>query len=343
MPAGKHDPVKDGTKKVTLSAVNARRSLLDFPYKSLTALCRGQQKKQHPQMLPGYFKNKMKKPASNTIGVLVHTLQSHFIKSALTGMEEVSDSTGYKMVIMHSQESMEKEIANAQFLFEQQVDGLIASLSFGTSNLNHFNLFANRGIPLVFFDRVDASGNNQAVVIDNVGAGYAATHHLIEQGCKRIAIITSCLERNVYADRYTGFRNALAAHNIPFQDHLCIVNDITEEAGVEAARQIISMPERPDGLFITNDFVAASCMCTLMEYGIQVPADIAIVGFNNDPIGKLTVPAITTINYPGLEMGRIAAMQLINTIAGCNVTASAEKAFIQADLIVRHSSLKNVH
>lgn len=332
MPTGKHAKVND-----------RGRSLLDFPYKSLKTLHRNPQHTSRFGIQSGYSRRKLKKPTTNTIGVIVHTLQSDFIKSALIGMEEVAGSLGYEIMIMHSQENMEKEVANAQMLFEQQVDGVIASLSFGTTNLNHFNIFANRAIPVVFFDRVDTNGNSRSVVIDNIGTGYAATHHLIQQGCKRIAIVTSCLERNVYADRFAGFRNALEEYGLPFTDHLLIVKDLTEEAGIEAARQIMAMQEKPDGLFITNDFVAAACMRALMEYGIRVPDDIAIVGFNNDPICKLTVPTITTINYPGIEMGRVAAMQLINALTGCDVQAKTKTAIIPASLIVRHSSLKNAH
>jgi len=331
----------DGNKKTKLSSLNAGRPLLDFPYKSPMALKRNSKKPCHSGIRSGYSRRKDKMRPTYTIGVMVHTLQSDFIKSALMGMEEVAGMLGFEIMIMHSQENREKEKANAQMLFEQQVDGLIASLSLETSNLDHFTIFANRGTPVVFFDRVDTSGNNRSVVIDNVGTGYAATDHLIQQGCKRLGIVTSCLERNVYADRFAGFRNALNEHHLPFTDHLLIVKDLTEEAGMEAARQIITMRNKPDGLFITNDFVAAACMRTLMEYGIRVPDDIAIVGFNNDPICKLTVPTITTVNYPGMEMGRVAAMQLINIITGRHIEAQTKTAVIPASLIVRHSSLKS--
>lgn len=335
--------MNDGIKKVKISSLKPGRSLLDFPYKDLTAHYRSQQHIHRYGIQSAYSRKTVKKRTTNTIGVVVHTMQSEFIKSALTGMEEVIGRLGYEMVIMHSQENREKEVANAQMLFDQQVDGLIASLSFGTTDLDHFKMFANRGIPVVFFDRVDTTGDNGTVVIDNVGTGYVATHHLIQQGCKRIAIVTSCLERNVYADRYSGFRNALDDHNMPFEEHLLIVKDITVEAGMEAARQIIAMRERPDGLFITNDLVAAACMRSLLDYGLQVPDDIAIVGFNNDPICRLIVPTITTINYPGMEMGRVAAMQLINTMGGRGTPTLKETAIVPADLIIRNSSLKNAH
>jgi LacI family transcriptional regulator len=283
---------------------------------------------------------KLEKTTTTTIGVVVHTLQSDFIKAALTGIQQVISGAGYEMIITHSQENGEREVGNVELLFDQEVDGLLASLSFGTINTNHFKMFSDEGRPVVFFDRVDTSGDNCNVVIDNVGTGYAATQHLIQQGCKRIAIITSCLKRNVYKDRYTGFRNALADHNIPFADDLLMVKDITEQAGMEAAMQIMAMPQKPDGLFVTNDLVAAACMRSLMDHGFHVPNDIAIVGFNNDPICRLTVPTITTINYSGMEIGRIAALQLIGAIEKGGRSLSTATTVMPADLIVRGSSLK---
>jgi LacI family transcriptional regulator len=342
MPAGKRVTSVDGIWKTNLSSLNGGRSLKDFPYKSRKATGRNRQITSHSGVQPGYFRTKQENSTTNTIGVVVHTLQSDFIKSALTGIQQVLLEAGYEMMIMHSQENMEKEVANVKLLSAHRVDGLLASLSFGTNSMDHFKDFSTEGRPVVFFDRVDTGGNNCNVVIDNAGMAYAAIQHLIQQGCKRIAIITSCLERNVYRDRYTGFRNALADHNIPFEDDLLIVKDITEQAGVEAATQIVTMQEKPDGLFVTNDLVAAACMRSLMEHGFRVPDDIAIVGFNNDPICRLTVPAISTINYSGMEMGRVAALQLMNTITKGKVCLPAKTTVVPADLIVRASSLKLV-
>jgi LacI family transcriptional regulator len=340
MPAGKRVTSLDGTWKSKLSSLNGARSLKDFPYKSRKTPGRSRQIITQSGVQSGHFNTKLENSTTNTIGVVVHTLQSDFIKSALIGIQQVVFGAGYEMMIMHSQEDMKKEVASVQLLLDHRVDGLLASLSFGTNSMDHFKVFSRAGKPVVFFDRVDTSDNNCNVVIDNAGMGYAATQHLIQQGCKRIAIITSCLERNVYRDRYTGFRNALTDHNIPFEDDLLFVNDITEQAGMVAATQIAGMHQKPDGLFVTNDLVAAACMRSLMEQGFQVPDDIAIVGFNNDPIGRLTVPAITTINYSGMEMGRVAALQLINTLAKGKISLSTETTILPADLIVRASSLK---
>jgi LacI family transcriptional regulator len=140
--------------------------------------------------------------------------------------------------------------------------------------------------------------------------------------------------------RYQGYRDALYDHNIAFDEKLLLVNDLSENAGVEAARQIVKMKPLPDGLFCTNDFVAAVCMRTLKESGIRIPQDIAIVGFNNDAVSKLVEPTLTTVNYPGKDMGEIAARYLINHLKGESKLEQTNTIIVRSELVVRRSSLK---
>jgi LacI family transcriptional regulator len=277
---------------------------------------------------------------TNTIGVIVHKLDSYFITCALKGMEEVAAAHGYELVITHSQESMEKEVANAGLLLDRQVDGLIVSLSVETKGLAHFAPYTDRGVPVVFFDRVEKTGNSDMVVIDNARCGFMATEHLIRQGCRRIAIITSSLKRNVYAQRYKGFREALKDYTIPFTEDLLILEDNDKDGGMDAAWRVMHMDPMPDGLFITSDMVAAVCMHTLKEEGIRVPEDIAIVGFNNDPLGRLITPTLTTIDYPGIEIGRTAAMSLLSHLSGVSSEVQSHTAVVPSGLIVRGSSVR---
>jgi LacI family transcriptional regulator len=220
------------------------------------------------------------------------------------------------------------------------VDGLIASLAFDTTDLDHFKPFTDKGVPVIFFDRVEQDGHSTVVVIDNTRSGYVATQHLIDQGCKKIAHVTSSLKRNVYSQRYKGYRDALFDNNLPFDEGQLIISDLSEQAGISAALQLIKMKPRPDGAFITNDFVAAVCMRTLKEKGVLVPEDIAIVGFNNDTIGKIIEPALTTINYPGIDIGEIAARNLVNHLKKLIDIKQTNTIIVRSELIVRKSSVR---
>ena len=289
------------------------------------------------------FASSLRKQKTNTIGVLVHELNSNFITSVLAGIEKVTNEAGYDLIIAHSCESFEKEATNALNLFHKRVDGLIASLAFNTENLDHYTQFAEKGIPVIFFDRVEEKDDSPKVIIDNYKSGYQATQHLIEQGCKKIVLVTASLKRNVYSQRHNGYVDALFDNGIPFDESLVLIKDLSEECGIEAALQIMKMKPLPDGAFITNDFSAAICMHTLKEHGVRIPEDIAIVGFNNDAVGKIVEPKLTTIDYPGIDMGEIVAMNLVNHLKGNSSLAQTKTIIVRSDLIIRGSSLKKGH
>jgi LacI family transcriptional regulator len=332
--------IYDIAKKLKISASTVSRGLQDHPAISKKT------KKMIFDMVDkmGYrtnhFARNLRTSKTNTIGVLVHELNSNFITSVLAGIEKVTAEEGYDIIIAHSSERYEKEAANAQNLFDKRVDGLIASLAFDTKDLDHYNSFMEKNVPVLFFDRVEQDGKNTVVIIDNAKCGYLATDHLIKQGCKRIAHVTSSLKRNVYSQRYKGYRDALFDNNIPFDESLVIIQDLSEKSGVDAALKMLKMTPRPDGVFLTNDFVAAVCMRTLKEHGVAIPKDIAVVGFNNDAVGTLIEPALTTINYPGEDMGEIAARNLINHLKGISSLHQTNTIVVRSELIVRKSSLK---
>ena len=287
-----------------------------------------------------HFARNLRNQTTNTIGVIMHELNSNFMTSVLAGIEKVTTSAGYDLIIAHSSESFTKEIANARNLFDKRVDGLIASLSFDTKNLDHYKPFKEKNVPVIFFDRVEQEGSNTVVIIDNYKCGYQATEHLINEGCKKIVHITSSLKRNVYSQRFKGYKDSLADSGISFDEDLVIINDLSESAAIESAMQILKMDPLPDGVFITNDFVAAVVMRTLKEKGIKIPEQIAIVGFNNDAICTLVEPARSTINYPGIDVGEVAARNLINHLKGIGNIQNTNTIIIRSNLIIRKSSLK---
>jgi LacI family transcriptional regulator len=341
MRKAKEVTIYDIAKKLNVSPATISRGLQDHPGISKKTKKRILDVVEELGYRTNHFARNLRQQQTKTIGVLVHELNSNFITSVLAGIEKVTTEAGYDIIIAHSSESYEKEVANAKNLFHKRVDGLIASLAFDTNDLEHFQSYVDKGVPILFFDRVEQNENSTVVIIDNAKCGYIATKHLIDQGCKKIAHITSSLKRNVYSQRYKGYRDALFDNGIEFDETLLIVGDLSEKAGIEAAMKMLKMSPLPDGAFITNDFVAAVCMRTLKENGISIPGEIAIVGFNNDAIGKLIEPALTTINYPGEDVGEIAARNLINHLKGISNLHQTNTIVVRSDLIVRKSSLKN--
>ncbi len=333
--------IYDIAQRLSLSSATVSRALQDHPAINKNTRKKIQQTAKDLGYRHNTFASSLRKQKTNTIGVIVHELNSNFITSVLAGIEKVTTEAGYDLIIAHSSESYTKEAANALNLFHKRVDGLIASLAFDTKDLGHYQSFEEKGIPVIFFDRVEEKSESTKVIIDNYKCGYQATRHLIEQGCKRIVLVTASLKRNVYAQRHKGYTDALYDSGIAYEKERVLIKDLSEQCGVEAALQILKMKPLPDGAFITNDFSAAVCMRTLREHGVRIPQDIAIVGFNNDAISKLVEPQMTTIDYPGIDMGEIAARNLISHLKGLSNIKHTNTIVVRSDLIIRSSSLKN--
>lgn len=332
--------IYDIAHKLDISSATVSRALKNHPAINKNTRKRIQQTAKDLGYRHNSFASSLRKQKSHTIGIIVHELNSNFITSVLAGIEKVSTESGYDLIIAHSSESFKKEAGNALNLFHKRVDGLIASLSFDTENLDHFQPYIDRGIPLIFFDRVDENSESPKVIIDNFKSGYDATQHLIDQGCKKIVMVTANLNRNVYAQRFQGYKAALKENGIRYDEKNLLIKDLSEKCGIEAALEIMKMKPRPDGVFITNDFSAAVCMQKLKENGIRIPEDIAVVGFNNDAIGKIVEPQLTTINYPGIDIGEIAARNLIGLINENAGILQTNTIIVKSELIIRKSSLK---
>jgi LacI family transcriptional regulator len=335
--------IYDIARMLDLSPATVSRGLKDHPAIAVKTRKRITDMAKEMGYRSNNFASNLRRQKSNTIGIIVHELNSQFITSVLSGIEKVTAEAGYDLIIGHSSETYKKETANADNLFHKRVDGLIASLAFDTKNLDHFEPYVKKGIPIVFFDRVEKYHYGARIVIDNFKAGFEATAHLAEEGCTHIAHITANLSRNVYAERLEGYRKALAQYGLPFDPAFVMVNDLGEEAAIRCATQILQMSPRPDGIFITNDFCAAVFLKTLQEAGLHIPRDMAVVGFNNDPISKIITPQLTTVNYPGEEMGERAARCLVDQLTGLSSPNSTSTIVIRSELILRDSSRKSLH
>lgn len=333
--------IYDIAEALDLSAATVSRALKDHPAIKQETKKRILEKARELGYQHNLFASSLRRNKTNTIGLIVPRLNSYFMSTVIAGIEKVANTEGYNLIISQSLESVKKEIVNVKTLFNSRVDGLLVSAAYDTENVKHFELFTDKGVPLIFFDRVLDHPQCTNIVIDNFKAGYEVTRHLIEQGCTRIVHITASLKRNVYADRLRGYRQALEDSGIAYNEKLVIFNNLSDQAGTDAAQAILKMRPKPDGIFSANDSCAVSCLRALKLSGISIPNDIAIAGFNNDPLSKVIEPNLTTVEYPGMEMGEVAAMLLIRLINKTEAS-SMNTLVLKHRLIERESSLRPV-
>jgi LacI family transcriptional regulator len=212
-------------------------------------------------------------------------------------------------------------------------------MAYDTRNLDNFKILFDKNIPVVFFDRVYECSGCASIVIDNYRAAYETVSHLIGQGCRRIFHLGGNTLRNVYSERLRGYRQALEDNNIGFEKNLVMISDLDNLAGIEAVKTILRMKERPDAVFTANDTSAVSVMIGLKNAGIAIPGEIAVAGFNNEPVSQVIQPNLTTVNYPAHEIGEIAATTLINKLNNVN-SVSLSTIVLEHKLIIRESTIR---
>lgn len=276
---------------------------------------------------------------SNTIGIMISRINRPFISSLISGIEESARQSGYNVIISQSNDKYENEVSNAKVLFDSQIGGLIVSLAMETTDFSHFQQFVDIGVPIVFVDRVPDNFSSYRVIIDNYSAGYEATKHLIDQGCKRIAHFAGAQHRNVYADRKKGYINALRDHGMPVDESLIFTFDILSfEEGERAAKEMHSMDSPPDGLFSANDTAAVGAMMQSKKMGISIPYDFAIIGFNDDPLASMVDPALSSVTHPAIKMGEISARRILEHSSDNFDKSISEVSILNTEVVIRDSS-----
>ena len=330
--------IYDIAEKLKISATTVSRGLSNNPVINSKTREKIHQAAKELGYRHNTLASSLRKSQSKTIGILHHEVNSNFSTSVLAGIEKIATAKQYDLLIAHSAEDFMKEKANAKNLLNKRVDGLIVSLALSTTDIHHFDPFFERNIPVVFFDRVLNDAKCTKVVIDNFKCGYDATKHLLKQGYKRIAHITANLTRNVYNDRFEGYKKALKEKKIPFDEELIKICSLDKEATIQAVEELLKY--KPDAFFITNDFAAAVCINLLHTKKIKIPKDIAVFGFNNDVLSDLITPRLSTIDYPGIKMGEVAAKELFKQLQSSGKKTKSKTITIPSAVIIRESTAR---
>ena len=330
--------IHDIAKKLDISASTVSRALKDNPI--ISSVTRKKIKKAAAEM--GYRPNIMaanfRTKKTNTIGVIVPLINRHFFSSVISGIEEVAYDQGFTVAISQSNDKLEKEKKIAQTLFANRVDGVILSIGMETKEIEHLQLFSNRNIPLVFFDRIVDEIESDKIIVNDFEGGYKATQHLIEQGAKNIAHIGGPLNLKIYKNRQEGYQQALTDAGLKIKDSFIFNGNLNQDDGYNATEKLMKMENRPDAIFCANDTTALSAIIYLQEIGIKVPDEVAIVGFSNEPFSQVVTPSISTIKQPGFLIGKKAAELIIRQINKTENKNNFETIVMPTELIIRESS-----
>ncbi len=287
----------------------------------------------------------LKERRSRSIGVVVCEIANNFFSQAINGIESIAYNRGYHVIISQSHESYEREVVIVDHLASRSVDGLLVSLASETTDLSHFISLHEKGLPIVFFDRITNEIITHKVIADNYKASFDATVHLINNGYKKIAHINAAPYLSITKERLEGYKNALLENGLPFNEKYvkyCIHGGMIVAEIEEVLHDLLKLKQKPDAFVTAGDRITNETLTILKNLHLRVPDDIAVVGFSNTNIPELINPTLTTLRLPAFEMGQVAIELLIRIIESKRPVTEFETRVLQSELTIRESSLPDI-
>lgn len=291
----------------------------------------------------GYTMPAKKRFTQKTIAVILPVITSSFFSNVLHGIESAVSQESSLLLYYNSNFNFDKESACLRTLGKQSLAGVILDTICPMHKEGEYfawlkQEFVEKKIPVVLLERKIESYGFYNIYMDNYKSAYRATRYLIDKGHKKIAhIIGNDLMQNTH-ERERGYRTALEDAGLKYDQELVQKGDFTPFSGYAAMKEIMAIRTDFTALFSANDQMAIGAIKAIKGIGKTVPDDIAVVGFDNLSVSSLIEPALTTVNVPTFQLGRLAAKIILEVTEGEEYEYLNE---LETNLIIRRSSDKS--
>jgi DNA-binding LacI/PurR family transcriptional regulator len=336
--------IKDIAKAAGVSHSTVSRALSDSPLVSDETKARVQLLAQEMGYSPNTLARSLVTRQTYSIGVVVTTIADPFIAEVVQGIEATAQDNGYTVILCNSGAQPEREIAAVEMLRSKRVDAVIVTSSrVGALYLEHLE---RTGVPIVLINNHNEQSGRYTftVTVDNRHGGHLATQHLIQLGHHRIAYVTAPADHSSDLDRRTGYRQALTEAGIELDPTLIVPGNGRADGGERALEALMASGALPSAVFCYNDMTAIGLVHAACREGLDVPGDLAVVGFDDIPFATYFYPPLTTIAQPKVEMGRFAMEMVLSLMTLGEEEEDEDEAevsniVVQGKLVVRASTL----
>ena len=307
--------LKQIAKELDVSISTVSKSLRDSPEISEDTRQKVQAFAKLYNYKPNLIALSLKNKKTKTIGIIIPEIVHHFFATVISGIEHIANEKGYNVIVCLSDESFDKEVINMEMLANGSIDGFIMSLSKETQqkkDFHHISEVINQGMPVVMFDRVTNDILCDKVIIDDSLAAYEAVQGLLNNGFKKIGLITTVDYVSVGKLRTEGYYKALRDNGIAIEENLIVKIEDIENCAEQIEKLILN--SKVDSVFAVNELFAVTAIKTAKKLNLKVPEDIAVIGFTDGIISTYSSPSITTVSQNGIKMGNKAAHMLIERL-----------------------------
>ena len=334
--------LKQIAKELNVSVSTVSKALNDSPEISEQTKTRIKEYAKLKNYKPNVIGLNLKNRKTKTIGVIIPNILNLFFAKVFTGIEKVAEEKGYNVITCISNESLKKEISTLDMLSNGTIDGFILSVSAEAQQLqefNHFKEIINEGTPIVMFDRIVEEVECDKVVVDDFDSAFNATQHLINIGCKKIALFSSIDNLSVGKLRTEGYLKALQSNNIAIDTELIIRTD--SEDALKAKAEILFNNHTIDGIFALDEDDSVVALRISLKRGYKIPENLSIIGFADGILASRRLsPSLTTVSQHGPEIGEAAAELLIERLESKENEYPYKTKVIKTQLKERESTRK---
>jgi len=283
--------------------------------------------------VPNTIARGLRSKRTHTLALIVTDITNPYFTSMARGVEDVAEANNYTVIYCNTDESETKENKYANMLAQRRVDGVLLVPSCG--NANTIKFFEANHINVVVLDRRITGVGADIVYSDSKNGAYRLTKLLIGLGHKQIAIISGSKGVSTSEDRVVGYRQALSESGLE-NNEAVYYGAFNEHSGYQLTNQAMMQNPRPTAIFGGNNFVAMGAIKALHNMGLEVPADVSVVAFDDLPEFMFVKPFLTVARQPAYEMGRLAADLLLKRITG--ETLEEQREFIlPVEIVMRES------
>jgi len=285
---------------------------------------------------PDNMARSLKGKSTKVIGLVVNDLTNPFFLQMIQGIEEELRDSGYNILMSDSNLDLNREIECLKMLEQRRIDGiLIVGVNLPVEHLKDINI----KVPMVLLERDSGDSKFDSVKIDNYYGAYAAVEYLIKKGYRRIAHIRGNQASMMAVHRKEAYRDCLKAHGFTWREKYEVDGNYQLKGGYAAIQQLMALKERPDAVFCANDMSAIGVLRYLIEQGLRVPEDMAIVGYDDVTVASLVTPPLTTVRQPVLELAKIATQVLLERINTKDEKNYISKSIVlKSELVIRKST-----
>ena len=334
--------LKQIAKELNVSVSTVSKALNDSPEISELTKIKIKEYAKLKNYKPNVIGLNLKNRKTKTIGVIIPNILNSFFAKVFSGIEKVADEKGYNVIMCISNESLEKEAHTLEMLSNGTIDGFILSVSEEAQKLheyNHFKEIINDGTPIVMFDRIAEGVECDKVIVDDFDSALNSTQHLINLGCKNIALFSSVDNLSVGKLRAEGYLKALEKNNIPVNENIIIRTD--SEAHLKDKIKAVFDNNKIDGIFALDENDSVAALKIGLKKGYKIPKELSIIGFADGILASRRLsPSLTTVSQHGIEIGEVAAKLLIDRLESKEEDLPYETVVIKTKLKERESTRK---